>query len=126
MSLLEQAAADVRAILENTDEFGLPMTVTSPIGDVATITGFAADIGQEIDPETGQLVSGRRIHATLPVAAIHEAFGEQLRGVHDEAMLPWRITLQLPSMPTAQVFKVMDVMPDKIGAVVCWLEIFGD
>lgn len=119
MGLLSDAASDVRAILEDTDGFGLEMTVSNPDQESATITGIPADIGQQMDPETAQAVSGRTVHVALPLAAL-ASLGTP-RGIHDERSKPWLVTMQLPGDSAARTYKVIDTMPDKIGVIVCIL-----
>lgn len=126
MGLLSDAAADVKAILEDTDGFGLTVTVTSPAGTAAQITGIPSDIGQTIDPETGQAVTGRQVHISLPVATLRSSFGELPRGVLDRSEDPWRVTVQLPLMAQPATYAVSTTMPDEVGCLVCFLEIYSD
>lgn len=119
MSLLETAAADLQTILKDTDGgFAVSVTVTNPSGQSQTVAGLAADIGQTIDPETMQAVAGRTAHVTLPLAAL--TIGTP-RGIADESSKPWLVSLQLPTDASARTLKVTETMPDKLGAIVCFL-----
>lgn len=126
MGLLADAIADVRAILTDTDGFGLATTVTSPSGTSAALTGFASDIGQTVDAETGQPVTGRRIHVAYPVGDVRTAFSALPEGFTDTSAPPWLVELQLPTMASAVTYAVMETMPDDhAGCVVCFLEPYG-
>ena len=121
MSLLDVAASDLRSILEGDVEgFSLPITVTNPDGASAVLRGSAADIGSEIDPDTGQMVSGRTVHVSLSLAALAEAGLGQPRGIADEERKPWTVGFQLPSAAAPQNFVVERTMPDRLGIIVCF------
>lgn len=124
MTLYADAAATVAEILTDTAHgFAVPVTLTAPDGSTAEVSGIPADIGQTIDPETGVAVIGRRAHVTLSLAEIAEAGLGQPRGVQDEGSGVWAVAFQLPSSPTPQRFKVTSTMPDRLGALICMLEI---
>jgi hypothetical protein len=122
MGLREQAALDAQSILEDTSTgFGWPLTLTSPLGGVALLNGLTNDIGQTIDPETGQAVAGRRASVavslrsltTMPVA---EA---------DSNSKPWVVTFNSIEGVTAS-WKVIEVFPDRaVGVVVLLLEAYA-
>ena len=119
-NLYALAAADTKAILEDSaGGFGVPMVLTSPSGASQNITGMAADIGQTIDPETGQSISGRRSHVTLPTESL--TIGRPV-GVPQEAVSPWLVEFQLPSETAPQRFRIFETMPDRLGCIVCFVE----
>lgn len=125
MGLLTDAADQAKAILEDTDGFGLTATVTNPLGVSASVTGLPSDIGQSLDPETGMVVSKRLVSLALPMAALDAAFETRPVGVsgHDEE--PWLVRFQAPGMKTAQDFKVEDTLPDQtLGILVCFLGVY--
>lgn len=122
MSLLDQASSDFQAILTDEEGFGTRMTLTRPDSVTQEVTGFAADIGQEIDPETGVAVSGRTIHASLPLGDL-AAIGRP-HGVGDSTSRPWLVTMRLPSASGPETFKVVRTMPDRVGILVCILELY--
>lgn len=123
MGLRAQAAADTRAIIENADDFGWPITVEDPNGFKATITGFAAEIGQLIDPGTGGAIAGRAAHVTLTLASLTEAgfSGYPVQKRH-KSERPWIIRFNtIAGKPRA--YAVADSRPDHtVGVVVCMLE----
>ena len=124
MSLRDQAAADLRTILEDVDGFGWPITVTDPAGTTAALTGFSSDIGETIDPDTGLAVSGRRASVAIPIAALTDAGLGIPRGVHDSSTGAWRVSFD-DSAGNTHTLKVSGAFPDRaIGAVTCWLEAY--
>jgi len=120
MNIYAQAAADTKAILEDSASgFGVPMTLTAPNGDTQQITGMAADIGNTIDPETGQNIAQRSAHVSLPTESL--TIGRPY-GVPDEAESPWLVEFQLPGESSPQTFKIFETMPDRLGVLVCFVE----
>ena len=118
-SILEQAALDVAAILQDTTGGGLSIQIRDPNGDTETIVGWAADIGLRIDNETGQSVTGRTVQVSLPTAALTLGIP---RGQLDESSRPWTMRFQLPARSTAETYRITETMPDQIGCLVCFLE----
>ncbi len=122
MGLMDQAAADLASILsDDVGGFAIPITVIAPNDNTATIKGVAADIGHKIDPETGMMVVGRSAHVTLPIALLRAAGLKNPVGVADDDRHPWRVSFTLPT-GAKQTFKVSKSAPDKLGALVCYLE----
>jgi hypothetical protein len=126
VGLREQAAADNRAILEDSAAgFGWPMVVTDPHGNYASLVGFSNDIAQAIDPDTGMLVTGRVATCTISIGALIEAgFADLPRGIAETNRRPWQIEFaDINGAPHR--FKVREGRADRaIGCVVCILEDF--
>lgn len=119
MSLYDQASADTQAILEDSAAgFGLSMTLTAPDGNTQAITGHGADIGNTIDPETGQNIAGRQVHVSLPLAALTIGRPE---GVQDEDSDPWLVEVQLPGNAAPKTYKIFETLPDQLGVLVCFV-----
>ena len=124
MSLIDQAAADLQAFLGDAAGFGRSITVTDPAGSTATLTGYTADIGETIDPETGQAVSGRRASCALPIQALTDAGLGVPRGIADASSRPWVVRFN-DFAGTERVYKVSEAMPDTtVGVVTCLLEAY--
>ena len=123
MSLRAQAERDLGAILENPGDFGLSMTVQSPLGVSRPLTGRSTDVSLTIDPDTGQFVTGRRASATLRISSVLIEFGELPVNVPTGA--PWLVTVT--DITGAEgTFKVSDSMPDRtLGVVILQLECYG-
>jgi hypothetical protein len=125
MGLREQAAADLKAILEDDDGFAWPITVEDPNGLSASLKGSCGDIVQVIDFETGQAMAGRHAHVIIAIASLTAAgFTELPRGIADTKSRPWVVRFN-DIAGKACSFKVREAMPDRtIGQVTCTLEFF--
>lgn len=123
MGLRAQAAADLKAILEDSaGGFGWPITVTDPEGVSVSMTGLSTDISESIDPNTGQAVSGRHASVVLRISAFTEAGLGLPAAVSDRDEKPWLVAFDDINGKSFQ-FKVAESRPDRaIGAVVCILE----
>jgi hypothetical protein len=120
MGLRAQAALDAKAILENTSDFGWPFTLKSPDGVSVQLTGFTTDIGQSIDPETGQAVAGRQ----ASIACHIDSLPAMPTAVSSEARKPWVATFA-SSAGVVGDWKVIEVLPDRaVGVVVLLLEAY--
>lgn len=124
MSLRDQAAADLRAFLEDTEDgFAIPITVTDPAGTSVELAGFAADIGQTFDPDTGQAVAGRRASVAISIAALLEAGIGTPKGIANSSTRPW-VVAWTGADGVERHFKVSQAMPDELGVVTCILEVY--
>lgn len=127
MSLRELAEQDLGAILEDsTTGFGWSITVTDPAGTSVPLTGFSDDISQVIDPDTGQLISGRHASVALRISSLVLAGLELPRGISNTSMKPWVVTFD-DINGNAHTFKVQQSNPDRaLGLVTCILESYDD
>lgn len=123
MGLRTLAEQDLGAILEDSAYgFGWSITLTDPDGLTDTLTGFSDDISQVIDPDTGQLVSGRLASVALRISSLIAAGFTLPRNVPDNTLKPWVVTFN-DINGTAHTFKVRQSDPDRaLGMVVCILE----
>lgn len=121
MGLREQAALDGRAILEDLSGFAWPVTLTSPAGVVTELRGYTQDVGQIIDPDTGQAVSGRRGSVVVARASLPEL----PEAVEDRGRKPWIATFA-DSQGVIASWKVVEVAPDAVlGQVKMLVEIYA-
>lgn len=123
MGLRELAAADLVAILED-DEFGfaVDITLTDPDGNEQELKGFSNDITQIIDPETGQIVTGRLATATLPLGSITLAGVPE--GIADASKKPWLVAFD-DILGESYLFKVAKANPDRaLGVIFLVLELY--
>ncbi len=129
MGLRETAAADLKSIHENTDDFAWEITVTDPDGNthVDPLYGLSNDISQAIDPETGMLVSGRSASVSIPIKSLLDAgFTSLPINIPDKTSRPWVIMFD-DILGTSWTFKVSQSNPDRsIGSIVCLLETYDD
>jgi hypothetical protein len=123
VSLLEQASADLKAILEDSAGFAVDITVTDPEGNSAALKGLQTDISQTIDPETGMAVVGRKASVALSLDALAAAGLGQPRNIPGRDQKPWVVSFTAPT-GGLQTFKVSEAMPDKLGCIVCLLETY--
>jgi hypothetical protein len=117
MSLRDQALADVGAILESTLDFGQAITLTDPAGTSTPMTGWSNDISTSIDPDTGALVKGRRVHVTLRIASLPA--GPRPVAQNDKSLKPWLVSF--PRITTAVVtqYAVIGTVPDdSVGSII--------
>lgn len=121
MSLLDQAAADLRSIIENDQDFAVPIVVKNPDGASATLKGLQVDRSLTIDPGTGEAVTGSHVSVTLSIAALKESGLGMPRAIADSRQLPWLVEFTNPSGDTNK-YKVSEAWPDKLGCVVLRLE----
>lgn len=123
MGLREKAEADTGRILEDsTRGFGWAITVTDPAGTAVPLTGFSDDISQVIDPDTGQIVSGRQSSVALRISSLLAAGLTLPVGIADAAQKPWLIAFD-DINGNAWTFKVMQSNPDRaMGVITCLLE----
>jgi hypothetical protein len=121
MGLRATAAADAKAILEDSSSgFGWSLLVTSPAGTEWELIGFATDIGQTIDPDTGQAVAGRRASVAVHMASLPVV--PELQSM--AAAKPWRVSFENEA-GAAQVWKIIEVLPDHaMGVMVFLLEAY--
>lgn len=127
MGLREQAERDLGFILEDDKRgFGWPITLIAPNDVQARLIGFSDDISQIIDPDTGQIVSGRVASVSLRTSTILCAMPTSgfPRAIADETKKPWRVKFD-DLCGQEYLFKVMASDPDRtLGLVVCMLEIY--
>lgn len=126
MGLREQAALDARTILNNTDGFGVPITVTNPGGTSADLTGFSNDIALTIDPETGMAVSGREASVALHMRDLVDAGLGLPKNIADEDLRPWVVSF-VDVLGITHTFKVKESNPDRAsGVITCTLEVYSE
>jgi hypothetical protein len=70
VTLREQAEADQEILLENENDFGVPVKITDNDYNVYNVIGIYHRIGVEIDPETGLLVPGSQSRITVRLSSL--------------------------------------------------------
>ncbi len=123
MSLRHEAAADLRAIVEDSaDGFGWPITVTNPAGTSLAMIGLSTDIGVTVDQETGQPIVGRRASVALAIASLGSL--GMPANVASATSKPWVVVFN-DIGGTSHTYKVSEAMPDRaMGLVTCLLEAY--
>jgi len=122
MNLREQAAADMRGILEDSAAgFASVCVVTSPWGKKATLRGIFRDIDLAIDTQTGEAVAGHTASIVISKPSLAAVGFQEIRNIPEEDSAPW--VIELTDMGGAKrTFKVSDTPTDELGAVTCMLE----
>jgi len=122
MNLREVATTDLNNII--TMDFGVEILLTPPVGLTKTLTGYTNDIAQVIDPDTGQIISGRVMSIAVTLRSLSEQGLEIPRGEMDESSNPWLVQFMDPDLKE-YLFKVLSSNPDRaLGIVTCELEFF--
>jgi hypothetical protein len=123
MSLRTVAESDLSFILEDgVYGFGWPITLIDTLDVAVAYTGFSNDIALAIDPDTGQLVSGRNASVALRLSSIAEAGQSIPQGIANANSKPWRVIFD-DINGNSYTFKVQQSNPDRaLGIVTCLLE----
>lgn len=104
--------------------FAWSLVVTDPDGRSARTAGFATDIADLIDPETGQAISGRQAEVSLSTQSLSDAGLEHPAYVAGAEGKPWTIRFD-DIEGKSHTFKVMRSAPDRtLGIVLCYLEAY--
>lgn len=99
--------------------FGWDITLRNPAGVEQPLVGRSDDISQIIDPDTGQMVSGRLASVAIRIGLITIGLP---RGIADEAGKPWVVQFD-DINGNAYTFAVAQSNPDRaLGLVTCILE----
>jgi hypothetical protein len=107
------------------DGFGWPITVVDPSDTSVDFIGFANDIGESLDPETGLLVSSRSASVSLPIVSLFDAGMTIPEGIHDSSQRPW-VVITDDINGTTHTFKVSATKYDRaLGNIVCQLEVYS-
>jgi hypothetical protein len=124
MGLRAQISADIKTILEDTDDFGWHITVTDPDGNTGDVIGYSNDIAQMIDPDTGLAVTGRNASVAIHFESLSAVSLSLPEGVSDKTKKPWIMEFD-DIVGDSYTFKVSESNPDRAaGLVVCLLECY--
>lgn len=121
MSLRTMAESDLSFILEDpVGGFGWVITLISPDGSTTSAVGFSNDISQVIDPDTGQVVSGRSASIALRMSSLTVL----PVGISSTSSKPWLVRFN-DINAGLHTFKVIKSNPDRaLGVVTCVLEAY--
>lgn len=127
MSLRTQAENDLAFIVEDVNGFGWTIQLTDPSGYTATgpLVGLSNDISQIIDPDTGQVVSGRSASVALRISTLVSKGYSLPRNIADNNSKPWLVRFDdINGNP--YTFKIRSTDPDRaLGLIVCTLEAYA-
>lgn len=122
MSLADIAAADFQSIL-NVD--GCVITLRAPDGREATLSGNEKDVSHAVNPETGAVVSSRRVSVVVSMADLRD-LNMAPRGESDAAnKKPWVARFTSAGSAVERTWRVMETIPDEtIGSLVLILDFY--
>jgi len=126
MGLRTDAEAMLAEMIEDTDFFGWDITLTDPSGASAALVGLSNDINHMIDPDTGEIITGRMASVSLRMSSIIAAgFTGFPKNVADLTSRPWVVTFN-DILGTSHTFKVREAHRDRAaGVIVCLLEAYS-
>ncbi len=125
MGLRDVVIADLNTITRDTvSGFAHKITLIDPEGAENLLEGFSNDIAQAVDPDTGQIVSGRSVSVAISIKQFTEKGLKLPVGIAESVNKPWIVEFNdLCGLPAR--FKVMQSNPDRsIGLVTCLLEFY--
>ena len=123
MTLRDIATEDLNAII--TQDFGIPIVVIDPAGTRGEVVGYTNDIGQIIDPDTGQMISGRLVSVAISLRSLTAVGLGVPQGIEKASLKPWYVTYQDTDF-NQYTFKIMTSNPDRtLGIVTCELELYN-
>jgi hypothetical protein len=104
VNLREQVEADLAASLENPDDFGLPVVLISPDGEVQELYGQIVYDTKRFDPETGMDIV---IHQ--PVVTLRRSSLARV----PQAREKWAVRIpELPSLTAAKTTHAIERAPE--------------
>lgn len=113
-------AGDARSLLEDPAGFRRELTLTSPAGVVTPLGGYATDVAESVDPETGTIVAGRRASVAVSLLSLVEL----PKAEAEAGARPWVVAFAMMPL-AATIWKVVEVRPDRaVGVVVLLLEAY--
>lgn len=123
MSLFDDAAIELREIIN--DDLGATVvcTITSPDDVFYSFNCCMSDISQTLDVNTRERISGRRIEISVSMLDLAEVGFESIRGVEKKTEKPWRVEFN-NVISKEGTYKIVETAPDSsLGIVVIHMEI---
>lgn len=130
MGLIERAKNDAKTFLEKTGGFGVAITLTRPATateaeQTASVTGYHTKHHTSWDPESGEVIDGKRAHIAVSEESLDDA-GYTVRNADQEvSMVGHRVTVA-DSTDVAKQYIVRQTFPEEtLGWIVMILGDFG-
>lgn len=131
MGLIERAQQDAKTFTTNTNDFGVSITLTKP-ADVSnpevsvTVVGYHTKHHTSWDPESGEVVDGKRAHITVSEEALTDEGYPTRNSDQEVAMVGHRVTVS-DSSGVSKNYVVRQTFPDEtLGLIVMILGDFGE
>ena len=124
MNLRSAAEKDLGFIMEDDVRGGgWTIRVTNPDGVSQDMVGFSNDMSQAIDPDTGQLVTGRAASVALRSSSL--TIGLPI-GIANSSSKPWSVEFD-DINGNSHTFKVLASNPDRgLGIISLILELYEE
>jgi len=124
MSLHDVAGVHTRRILENPRGPGHALVLRAPDGRELDINTTTNDVSAVIDPDTGQVFTGRSVQIYVSRITLREAGFETPRNIPDVSRNPW-LVIYTGRSGKQHKFKVSNSEPDRtLDYVRCDLEFY--
>lgn len=126
MTLRTIAEADLATVMESEESFRWPVVLTDPDGNTHTDPLYATinDVSGLIDPDTGQLVSGRVVTIAIRISSITALELGIPEGESSSNRRPWVVDFT-DMAGSSHVMKVSRGDPDlTLGIVNLYLEVY--
>jgi len=126
MNIRALAERDLATTLEDGEYgFGWPAVITDPEGNFGCLSIQANDISALIDPDTGQMVSGKSIGVVIRIRTLQEKCLGIPRNVSKRSEKPWTVEFT-DVLGASGACKVISADPDYVlGVVSCKLEVYA-
>lgn len=123
MGLRELAHKDLEHIMEKSGDTWQGV-LTDPDGLTDTVSCITNDIGEMVDPDTGQLVTGRSAKASIRIQHLLDKGFTMPVGISDSTLKPWRLDFN-DINGILCTFKIVQSNPDRtLGLVGLVLEAY--
>ena len=124
MSLRSLATDDLNII--TTTGFAVPIIITNPAGASDVVQGYSNDIANVIDPDTGQIISGRAVSVAISLRSLSDKGFGIPQGIEKATSRPWLVSFE-DAEHVSYIFKILSSNPDRaLGIVTCECEFYND
>lgn len=126
MGLIDQANKDIQQITSNSNEFGVPIILTAPNGQVANIVGIHPKVHLGVGTE-GNVISSKQARITFSEQAVKDANAlYPLRGTNNLLDFRNHFFDVKDSTGILQRYQAQTVIPDEtIGLILIILGDYG-
>lgn len=129
MGIIQDAINDAADFTSNSDDFGIPITLTAPDGQVANIYGTGKNINLNLDIRTGILAKSQTVTVTFSEKVINTANPNYIiRNIKPESEQYQKVEMEghivevADSTGVIKKYQVIEVDPDNtLGLIVLTL-----
>lgn len=126
MSLMDQAKADVKAIVESDEGFSIPITIETP--DHVTsldVRALVSNHNLAIDPENGNFINSKNVHFSVPESSLTDN-GYVTRDLNKEVNLQGHLVEFTDGSGITGKFVISECWPNQtLGFLVFELGMYG-